>query len=126
MKCVYVTTNRVVSIKEVHEKTMLAELQQLVGGYIEVVRPRWLRSPYLMIVNEEGHLKGLPENFIGCMLYESISYDRTVFGSQIVGDIVIMKSGYNADGEPDIVGLNDKEAAEVFESLQIFLLGGIK
>lgn len=56
-----------------------------------------------MIVNEEGLLENLPINSIGCLLYGTAFHQ-----CPIVGDIVIMKDGFR-NGEPDIVGLTDKE-----------------
>lgn len=74
-----------------------------VGGYIEIVHPRGLPDPFVMIVNEEGLLMGLRINRTGCALYGTKEH-----GQPIVGDIVIMKEGWR-DGEPDIVGLEGED-----------------
>lgn len=80
-----------------------------VGGYIEIVHPRRLEWPYCMIVDEELLLKNqFVLNPVGCWLYQT-----DVHGSPICGTIVIMKNGYNADGEPDIVGLTCEEISYI-------------
>ena len=61
----------------------LEELQNVVGGYIEILD---LHNGQIMVVNEEGKLKGLPVNTIAteayCMRFQSY------FGL-IVGDVVL-------------------------------------
>ena len=52
---------------------------------------------------------GLPMNAYGSFLYRT-----QIHGSPIVGNIIIMKDGYE-NGEPDIVGLSDDEAAEIIK-----------
>lgn len=61
----------------------LEELQQYVGGLIEVVQ---LTNSTLMIVNEEGQLLGLPFNFAASNLVQ----DRLP-GQIIVGTVVVIK-----------------------------------
>lgn len=82
-------------------------MQQLVGGFIEIVRPGYLRRPYVMIVNEEGLLKDLPINNTGSLLY----------GGPIVGDVLILQEGFNEDGEPDLLSLDEGEAHELMDEL---------
>lgn len=72
-------------------------------GYIETVHPRGLARPYMMLVNEEGLLKGLPLNPLGSLLYGTLEH-----GYPIVGNVIFMKDGYR-NGEPDIVGLDDED-----------------
>lgn len=65
----------------------LEELQSFVGGYIEIIQ---LDDEYIMVVNEEGKLIGLPTNENAtCMLAE-------IFGmvNYIVGDVIICKSKF--------------------------------
>ena len=76
---------------------------EAVGGTIEIVRPRGLARPFVMIVNDEGLLLELPLNRIGSILYETHKH-----GSPIVGNVVIMKEGMTSNG-PDILGLDDIE-----------------
>ena len=68
-------------------KNDLATLQELVGGYIEVVT---IEDNILVICNEEGKLQGLPPNF-------SMGYDV------IVGTAVFV----SFDGGEDFTGLDD-------------------
>lgn len=64
--------------------TKLAELQSLVGGYIEFVR---FDDGSAMIVNEEGRLRGLPVNPIA-------SYIAAIKGNpcHLVGSVVVLTS----------------------------------
>ena len=61
----------------------LEELQNVVGGYIEILD---LRNGQIIVVNEEGKLKGLPVNQIAteayCMRFQP-------YGDIIVGDVVL-------------------------------------
>lgn len=87
----------------------LHALQKMVGGFIKIVRPRYLRKPYVMIVNEEGLLHDLPVNNTGSLLYAGIT--------PIVGDVLIMQEGFNDEGEPDLMGLGPAEASSLLAEL---------
>lgn len=106
MKGVVFTTDEKMYVKEFGEP-LYQTLSEVVGGWIEVVHARGLKSPYCFIVNEEGLLKKLPFNTIG-----SVWYQTSKHGWPIVGNIVVMKDGF-VDGEPDVVGLTDEEIAEI-------------
>lgn len=80
-----------------------------VGGWTEIVRPRGLERPFCMIVNEEGLCRELPLNMIG-----SLWYGTPVHGTPIVGNIVVMKEGFR-NGELDLVGLTEREAATIMQ-----------
>lgn len=82
-------------------------MMEHVAGWLEHVRPRYLRAPYCMIVNEEGVLLDLPVNNAASLLY----------GGMIVGNVLIMKEGVNDDGEPDIVGLEETETKALMATL---------
>lgn len=58
----------------------LKELQGFVGGLIELVR---LGGGRLMVVNEEGRLKGLPFNLVASLIAK-----RDIFG-----DVAIIDDG---------------------------------
>lgn len=92
----------IVKIQPDDNGSVLRDLQSLVGGYIEVVRPAYLQLPYMIVCNEEGVINNLARNSAGSMLY----------GAPIFGDVVIMKEGIR-DGEPDVVGLDDDEATDL-------------
>lgn len=75
-------------IKEPNEKvghmttidTSLENLQQIVGGYIQI-----LNGPSLFIIcNEEGKLRGLPENFTLLRLIDKCSFYDVIRGTVIV------------------------------------------
>ena len=100
MKGIIITTRDEISVQE-FDQPIHKSLGKAVGGYIEHVRPMFLPRPYCMIVNEEGLLKGLPTNTFGCVLYGTVHH-----GSQIVGDLVLMKEVNTGDGL-DFGGLND-------------------
>lgn len=93
-------------------------IKEAVGGWYEHVKPRRLKRPYCMMVNEEGLLLRLPTNDYGCYLYDTLSH-----GAPIVGDIMILKDGYH-DGEPDVVGMDEDEARTVADEI-IEITGGL-
>lgn len=91
-----------VIVKEVHKqpevrevKNDLAELQELVGGYIEVVR---VDNDVLLICNEEGKLQGLQPNF-------SIGHDTIVGTAVFVG----------FDGKEDFASLDDMQMLMIMD-----------
>ena len=108
---IVITTDNELSIRPTTENTMLDDLQKIVGGRIETVRCLRLGPPYLLICNEEGLMMDLPYNPVASNLY-----GEDMHGNPIVGDISIVKDGYR-DGEPDIVGLTEDEAKELFRKL---------
>ena len=88
---------------------------ELVGGLIEIVRPRRLGKPYCMIVNEEFLLQGLPVNPVGSYLYATDEH-----GHPICGNIIIMKE----HGE-DIIDL-DPDEVENIEDIMKFIYKSVK
>lgn len=62
------------------ERWTLTEMQEKVGGYIEVVPDTNLPAGQLMVANEEGLLLGLPLNRKATMMA----------GRPIVGDVLII------------------------------------
>lgn len=100
MKGLVITTENKMFVRDFGEP-LYKTLGEAVDGYIEVVHPMGLEFPCVMIVNEEGLLKGLKKNTFGCFLYGTRTH-----GQPITGNIVIMKEGLNDDGEQDIIGLN--------------------
>ena len=116
MKAVTVTTDDAIDIIEVKENgsPLYKQMSEAVGGYYENVYPRRFQGEYqdfVMVVNEEGLIKGLPLNRTGCFLYGT-----DIHGSPIVGNVIILKKGY-FEGEPDIVALTDEEAEKVKQYL---------
>ena len=90
----------------------LEELQEAVGGFIEIVRPvNFFISgcPYLerirMIINETGKWEKLPVNKTASCFYQPES------GDYIVGDTVF--TVFDLDPEPDCVAISDQEEIEI-------------
>lgn len=113
MKGILITTDNALEVRD-FGAPLHKTLSEAVDGYIEIVHPMGLASPLVMIVNDEGLLRGLPMNSVGSKLY-----GMHIHGNPIVGNIVIMKTGWTDDG-PDIVGLDEKEITELTASLQEF------
>ena len=70
MKAVTVTHDLKIGFTEL-EEPLHKSAGAFVGGWIEIVRPRGLKRPYVLIVNEEFMLLGLPKNEIGYYLYQT-------------------------------------------------------
>lgn len=102
MKGIVITPENLMRVED-FSAPLYKSVGKAVGGWIEVVHPKRLPSPYCMVVNEEGLLLSLPLNLTGSILYET-----TKHGCPIVGTIVLLKDGI-IDGEPDIVGLDDED-----------------
>lgn len=110
MKGVVVTTKNEARVQE-FSRPLYESIGSVVGGYVEIVHPVGLPRPYLMVVNEEGLLNGLPYNAHGSLIYGTPKH-----GHPIVGDIVIMQEGWTDDG-PDIVGLSDDDVGRIITLL---------
>ena len=90
MKTVKVTTDNVVSIIDVDFKNY-KDIQRAIGGRFETVRTMRTQAVFgdedlVMIVDESGLLKRLPENMLGCVLYGSYEH-----GHPIAGDLIFAK-----------------------------------
>lgn len=114
MRGIVITADNQISAQDFGDPLHLS-LGRAVGGYIEHVKPRGLKAPYCMIINEEGLLMDLPVNCAASILYETPKH-----GCPIVGTVVIMKDGYRS-GEPDIVGLEPDEEAELLRRITSLL-----
>ena len=99
-----VTPDGMLSAKEA-EPDLLTRLQEIVGGFIEIVHPKNLPRPFCMIVDDEGRLKQKPVNEIASILY---GYP-TACKHPIVGDVAFVKVVELPDGERDIGGLSEQE-----------------
>lgn len=114
MNGIVVTTNGEIYCREFQEP-LHRSAGEVVGGSLEIVRPRRLGRPYCMIVNKCFLLEALPLNPVGCYLYGTDLHDHP-----ICGNIIIMKE----QGE-DIVDLDQVEATEVEDILR-FIYNGTK
>lgn len=118
MKGVVVTTSNTMYVKDFGEP-LYKSLGKEVGGRIEVVHPRRLEVPLVMIVNEEGRLEGLPLNVLGSALYCT-----PIHGEPIVGNIIILQEGF-VNGERDIIGLDDDLARNLIDQISDITSGKI-
>lgn len=93
-------------VKEV--PNALESLQSIVGGYIESVRLKADGFKYVVLVNEEGKLKGLQPNLVW-------------MGDVLVGPAVFTKS----DDEGAFVSLDDDDVVRVktWATVSRFALG---
>lgn len=101
MKGIVITPDDEVRVQDFGEP-----LHKTVGAlwddWIEIVHPRYLEKPYVLIVDEERRLKDTPINLVG-----SIWNGVFEHGEHIKGTVVVMKDGPGGLCEPDIVGLSD-------------------
>lgn len=111
-KAVLIKTDMSIQAVELTEP-MYRSLQAAVGGNFEVVRPRGLLRPYVMIVNEDYIQLELPRNEIGCYLYQT-----KIHGHPIQGDIIIMWEGIVEDGEHDLMGLDPLDIPLVIKAMK--------
>lgn len=118
MKGIVVTTINTMYVKDFGEP-LYKTLGKEVDGRIEVVHPRRLEAPFVMIVNEEGRLEGLPLNTLGSFLYGA-----PIHGEPIVGNIIILQEGF-VNGERDIIGLDDDLARYVIDEISDITSGKI-
>lgn len=75
----------------------VAELQFMVGGYIEALR---LSDDLIMWVNEEGKLQGLPLNTAATNIAATFKMGAaTLWNDQIVGDVVVATMAESEEDE---------------------------
>ena len=92
--------------------SLLGFCYQAIGcDCIEVVHPKRLPHPYVMIIDESGALKELPLNPLASVLYETDKH-----GWPIMGTALLMKEAMTDEG-PDIVSLNEGDV----ESLRVVM-----
>ena len=99
MKGIVITPEGETFVKDFPEP-LYKTVGAVVGGLIQVVRPKGLRKPFCMIVNEEGRLRNLPFHPVA-----SFWYGTQMHGQPIVETVVLLKEALNAEGEPDLAGL---------------------
>lgn len=110
MKGIVVSTENQLTVRD-FGAPLYKTIGEAVDGWIEIVRPGGLKSPYVMVVNEEGLIKELPINIAGSILYGTPAH-----GSPIVGNIVIMKEGWTDEGKV-LLGLSDEEVVTLTNKL---------
>lgn len=101
------------------EELVLRDMQQWVGGYIEVVPCVPFLGPSVrdvrMVLDEEGKLKDKPCNVIASSLYGT--------GEEIVGDVFLCLQKVLEDGEQDIVAMPKALASKLYKFVDVLRLG---
>lgn len=107
MKIIEIDTNCSVEVLDI-QGDIGTFIRGRLGGYMEIVHPRGLKDPLIMIVDEEGLLKKLPVNPVGCAFYETHKLGQPIVGKIIIAKIVEVDSG-EGYMEHDIGGLTDED-----------------
>lgn len=110
MKAIKIDTAGNVSVAE-FPAPIYDGLGKLLNGTPEHVRPKRLKRPYCMMVDDEFCRKGLPSNPAGCWLYQTDKH-----GSPIAGDIYLMKE-IPCGPSYDVAGLDDNDIAILKEEI---------
>ncbi len=92
MKTVKVTTDNKISIIDV-DFDDFRSIQRAIGGHFETVHTQlmedYFKDPSLiMLVDEEGRIKKLPVNPVGCTLYRGIIAGDLIF-ARIAGEDIV-------------------------------------
>lgn len=113
MKAIKITTTGEIQVIDFPDSkdtgVILDACQEQVGGWIEIVRPRFLYSVTMMpptacmIVDEEGLCKRKPVNKVATQLYGAHS---------IVGDVLILDQLLTEDGG-ELAGFEDSLAENI-------------
>ncbi len=118
MKTLKITTDNKISIVDVDFKDFRS-IQQAVGGYVELVRTQklldYFKTKVVMIVDEEGLVKNLPVNPMGCYFYfTGRFFDTNEHGNPIVGDVIL---GLLVGFDMHVTGLGDRDAEQWMEKM---------
>lgn len=116
---VIIRSDNTVWLCESDSKTLDCNLlRDLVGGGFEIVKPMMiekLRSDIRIVVNECGHMIGLPVNRLATALYGNPC-------SVIVGDVVVVTSINNDPfSDPDIFQLELQDANNIYDFMYEFM-----
>lgn len=119
INCIYKEPGKTARAKMIENE--LEAFQAAVGGYIETVP---LVNGFLMLVNEEGKLRGLEHNFYVERTGGRISFtpDASSAHDDIRGPIVILRT----DGE-EFASLGPMEQDEILETFWLLdCVGGVR
>lgn len=111
MKIILVKTDNTYEVKDVDD------VSKVLNGWMEIVSPKAAYRDNLLlwsnvfVCDEEGHPKGLKENWFGTLLYNGLKPAEMVY--LIVGDIFLI----GVHGE-DFRGLTDDEIEYYVELLE--------
>ena len=101
-------------IVQIEDEDLVSSLHNLLNGFFEIVHPGNLPRNIVMLVDDEGMLKDLPIKPLATTLYRG----------RIFGKAILMREYLNADGEPDLTGLNDLDLSRTLSAIQRVMLGG--
>lgn len=92
MKTVKVTTDNKISIIDV-DFNDFRDIQRAIGGHFETVHTQLMEDYFkdqllIMLVDEEGRIKELPINPVGCTLYRGIIAGDLIF-ARIAGEDIV-------------------------------------
>lgn len=104
------------------EPDLLAQLQRLVGGWIEIIKNQNagtavplgdnLRKNLVAAVNEEGLLQN-------DVKYNGVTSYLLRYPGVLAGDAVLLRAGYTQEGEPDVFPLTEEDASRLSLILQL-------
>lgn len=107
-KGIVITVDDAVSVRDFSERTatLYEGLEAVIGGYVEIVRPKGLPYPYCMVVNETSCLLPHPKpNLYGCHWYGTAEH-----GDPIMGTVVLLKES-GAGEDRALTGLTEDDIA---------------
>jgi len=111
IKTIMIQPNGAASVKEI---SSINVVRAYFNGPIELVASPHLPSSFIMVVDEEGKINGLPKNDFGSWLYEA-----DLHGDVIVGDVFLMKIEQSPDTSYDVVGLTEQDIHHLAECFQL-------
>lgn len=104
MKVLVITTDNKTFEKDISEQ-WTSDVERIIDGTIEGVYPAGLPRPFVMYVDECGHMAQKEINLVA-----SVLYGTPVQNHPIVGDVVIAKERFScAMGEYTLCSLTDRE-----------------
>jgi hypothetical protein len=106
MKTIMIQPNGIVSVKEI---SSINAVRAHFNGPIELVASLHLPSSFIMLVDEEGKINGLPKNDFGSSLYEA----------DLHGDVFLMKIEQSPDTSYNVVGLTEQDIRHLAERFQL-------
>ena len=104
MKGIVVTTDGKITVTKFSDfpETLSGDIEGVIGGFYEIVRPRNLKRGHTMLVNADGFYLNLEPNPLA----------GSVYGATIVGNVIFLKEGF-LDGDIDFVPFSDEELQEL-------------
>lgn len=110
MTTLKITTDNKISVIDLDFKNF-KDIQQEIGGYFECVKTQrlwdYFKAPVVMLVDEEGLIKGLPFNATASTFYGFDEHGYMIAGDAIIGLVL---------GE-DVIGLGDSDSEQWLEKL---------